>query len=179
VIPEARLKETVLRGTRSAYTLFEVVLACGVLVVVASISLPVAQSLFAKPKMTAATDFVKARWAEAKNLAREEGRPYKFGVKANTGQFRIAPDSPEFWDGGNLDTAVNPVGTVKEGTLDEDVQFCQETSAAGGDWLNAGAFWSDGSPKEDVEIAFGKAGERPVRLRLSAASGAVSTLVSP
>lgn len=170
-----------MRGTRkrAGYTLFELALACTVLVVVAGVSVPVAQSLFARPRVAATDDFIRARWAEARSLAQEEGRPYRFCVRPNSGQFRIAPDSPEFWDGGSLTSATDNIGTVKEGVLEEEVQFTGLGTGAAEDWVEAGCFLPDGTAREDVEIAFGRAGERTNRLRLRAASGAVTTVESP
>jgi prepilin-type N-terminal cleavage/methylation domain-containing protein len=87
--------------TRRGYTLFELMLVLAVIVIVASIASPlVFQGLHSEGKVDAAADMVRARWADCRSHAIEEGRPYCFRVIPNTGKFKIQPYDPSSEPGG-------------------------------------------------------------------------------
>src|SRR5438094_6737810 len=87
------------RNKRRGVTIFEMVVVLAILIVAAAVATPTLRSLSGGTPLNAAADTVKARWAEARSRAVAEGRPYRFAIMENTGKFRVAPDSPEFWDG--------------------------------------------------------------------------------
>jgi len=178
----------VVRKPRRGYTLFESIVVVAILAIVAAAVAPTIQSMYGDTPVTAASDTVKARWADAKARAASENRPYKFAVIENSGRFKIAPDSPEFWDGAGGDSGTN--GLVMEDKLPRDVVFCAPGAApagagagnaagqdqgVGGDWSSSIVFNPDGSADRDAEIAFGEAGARPVVLKLRGATGVVTT----
>src|SRR5262249_39660996 len=116
---------------------------------------------------------------EARTRAQDEGRPYRFAVMDNSGSFRVAPDTPEFWDDASDNAAPNDPGQaalVVEGSLPSKVQFSAgETGAAPcGKWVPAVTFPPDGSAREDAEVAFPTRGAQPVVLRVRALTGAVT-----
>src|SRR5690349_19359062 len=84
---------------RPGFTLFELVLVLAVMVVVAAISYPSIDSVFNSYKVGTGADAVRAGWAKARAQAMNDGIPYRFSVMPNTGNFRIAPDLPDFWGG--------------------------------------------------------------------------------
>lgn len=171
---------------RRAHTLFETILVMAVLLLVGFLSLPLIQPMFADGRLQAAEDMVKARLADARMHASAEGRAYRFGYQENTGNFRIAPDGPEFWGengkaGGDLDHA-----WVFEGELPKDVLFCQagaqnvpQEASSSQDWTRAMTFFADGSARENAQIAFGKSGSRARVLRLEGVIGAVTSEAPP
>ncbi len=184
---------------RRAYTLFELVLVLVIVVVMAAIAYPSLDSMYASFRMTQAADQIRARWADARSHAMNEGQAYRFAVIPNKGNFRVAPDTPNYWAGGGEPAASDPNNPplVIDETLPKGVRFCTTDSwqsaasdAVGdsslptgtidpGSWSNAVTFLPDGTAKEDVEIVFTARGTRPIVLKLRALTGAVSVRTLP
>ena len=171
---------------RSGYTLMELALVLAVLVIVAALTFPLIEPMLSENNVTAARDMVRARWADARGRALEEGRPYRFAVTENTGKFRIAPDDDMYWSGSN--TAVNGADDkplILEGELPEGVLFTTSASAfhggaapgPGAEWgLAVAVFLPRGSARDDAQIFFGKAGQRVLGLQLRGLTGAVTDI---
>jgi len=70
---------------RRGYTLFEMVLVTALVGVLTALVVPYFDSMHADKRLTAASDQVRACWAEARSRAVEEGRPYRFKVVPDTG----------------------------------------------------------------------------------------------
>lgn len=174
-----------MRGFRKAFTLFEVILVMGLLVVTAALAIPVARSMYASARVTAAADTVRSHWSQARSRAIEERRAYRFSVKDGTGCFRVAPDSDEFWGDGQGEMGGPGQPLVLEGTLPETITFCQADAnrvpdgGEGGSWRTVAVFQPDGTAREDVIIAFGTAGQTPTLLRLRAATGDITSASLP
>lgn len=172
---------------RSAYTLMEVILVMAILVAMAAFAFPVVTSMYSNSRLNAASDMIRARWTEARSRAIEERRPYRFAVKDNSGKFRVAPETAEFWD--DAESGDNPdddrEALIVEGCLPDRVIF-NEGSSTGGigaeaqEWRKLVTFLPDGTAREDVEISFGTQGTRPLSLKLRSATGcAVSARKTP
>lgn len=170
---------------RQAYTLMEVILVMAILVVMAAIAYPIMNSMYASSKMHAASDAVRARWTQTRARALEERRAYRFAIKDNSGKYKIAPETPEFWDDAepadNADMTDTPAFVV-EGSLPDQVYFAPAGSDTTGgpgaesqSWRKLATFLPDGTAREDVEVTFATAGSRPVSLRLRAATGAAES----
>jgi hypothetical protein len=179
---------------RPAYTLFELLLLLVILVTMVAIAYPSLDSMYASFRMTQAADQVRARWADARSQAMNEGRAYRFAVVSGKGNFRIAPDSPDYWGSGGEPAASDPNNPplVIDETLPKGVRFSTGdfgpiagTDAGGdsslpagmvdpGSWSDVVTFLPDGTAKEDVEIVFTARGARPMVLKLRAMTGAVS-----
>jgi hypothetical protein len=160
------------------------VVVLAILVVAAAIATPSLRLLSGAPTLNAAADTVKARWAEARARAMADGRPYRFAVMENTGKFRVAPDSPEFWDGTTTDASPNDSSRpplVIEDKLPPEMRFLSspDPSAAsqgqGGDWTCPIVFMPDGCAQQDAQIVFGGTGGKPLVLRIKAATGVATT----
>jgi prepilin-type N-terminal cleavage/methylation domain-containing protein len=165
-----------MRGRRNGYTLFELILVLAILAIIGAIVAPNLGLMFSTTKVSAAADMVRARWADGKSRAQEEGRPYKFAVQIETGKFRIAPDSPEYWNGGAKGDSKT---LVLEDELPKDVIFAQgqnsgSNAQGSGEWSHAVVFNPDGTASDDYNICFNAQGCRPVELRLRGATGSVT-----
>ncbi len=177
-----------MRQSRRGYTLFELVLVMAVLGISAAIAVPSVRSMFGNSRQTAAADTIKARWADARAFAREQGRPYRFAIVDGSGTFRVAPDSSEFWDSPSSDTSGGNVDngqkvSIIDGLLPKEVKFASTGSDAqnqqnsgSGSWANAIVFLPDGIARQDATVAFVEAGNtRPLYLKLHGNTGATST----
>jgi prepilin-type N-terminal cleavage/methylation domain-containing protein len=183
----------IVRTPRPAYTLFELMLVLVLLVLLAAIAYPSLDSLLGTFRMNAAADMLRANWADARAYAMNEGRAYRFAVLPNQGNFRVAPDSPDFWSGNDPapDDANNPPLVVDD-ALPKGVRFATPDSYQSaalyqtgesalpvgsvdpGSWSTIVTFLPDGTTKEDVEIVFTGGGARPLDIKLRALTGAVT-----
>jgi Tfp pilus assembly protein FimT len=167
-------------------TVFEMVVVLAILVIAAAIAVPNLGILKGGgTTLNAAADTVKARWAEARARAVADGRPYRFAIIENTGKFRVAPDSPEFWDGAS--TSAPPSGDgarpplVVEDHLPPEMRFLSSPDAQGGaqgqsnDWTCPIVFMPDGCAQQDGQIVFGGVSGKPLVLRIKAATGVATT----
>lgn len=180
---------------RPAYTLFELVLVLAVIVVLGAIAYPAFDTMYGGYRLTAAVDQVRAHWASAQAAAMDQGRAYRFAVLDGKGNFRIAPDSSDYWLGGDIahpaDAESGPP-LMLEDALPKGVRFSDpddahamtndftnDTIAPAGSidpshWSTVAIFLPDGTAHEDVEIAFQTKGARPLLLKLRGLTGIVT-----
>jgi prepilin-type N-terminal cleavage/methylation domain-containing protein len=178
---------------RPGYTLFELTLVLVLLVILAAIAYPSLDSLMGTFRMNAAADMIRANWADARASAMNEGRAYRFAVVSGKGNFRVAPDGPDYWSG-NDPTAPDPNNPplVVDDALPRGVRFAtpdtyqttgldnsgDSAMPAGtvdpNSWTTIVTFLPDGTTKEDVEIVFTGSGTRPLGIKLRALTGAVT-----
>ena len=180
-----------MRKNRRGVTLFEMIVVLAVMVIAAALAVPTLSALSGGTPLNAAADTVKARWADARSRAVGEGRPYKFAVMQNTGKFRVAPDSSEFWDGSSATSGTSSSGgnsqppLVVEGSLPQEMHFvtapdngngaAQGQSGSSDGWACPVVFLPDGTTEQDAQIAFGTKGGRPLVLKVQSATGAATT----
>jgi prepilin-type N-terminal cleavage/methylation domain-containing protein len=164
---------------RRGFTLLEVTLVLALIVILGAMAWPSIEAMYGDMRLTAAADQIRARWADARTQAIEEGRPYRFAIQLADGRYRIAPDTPQEWGGGGTDlppdTDTPPL--VVEESLPKGVSFAESTGkdADGeGDWLTIVRFLPEGNADRDVDIIFESTGYRPVVLHLRGLTGSVS-----
>jgi prepilin-type N-terminal cleavage/methylation domain-containing protein len=171
---------------RRGFTLLEVSLVLAVIVLLAAMAWPSIEAMYDGVRLSAAADQIRARWADARTQAIEEGRPYRFGIIMDEGRFRIAPDTAQHWGGGGTAPELSESDTpelVLEESLPNGVRFAEGTGAEwtseGGAWLTVVRFLPDGTASQDVEIKFESSGSRPLYLRLRGLTGAVTVRAQP
>ena len=81
---------------RNGFTILEISLVLAILIMLAALTLPSIESMYAEIPLNAAVDMVRAKWAEARSQAILESRPYRFAVIWHTGEFRVAPETTEY-----------------------------------------------------------------------------------
>ncbi len=170
---------------RPGYTLFEIILVVLILVVVAGISIPVISTMMQGSRINAAKDSVRAQLAKTRNQAVSDNIPYRFAVKYNTGNFKIAPDTVDFWPDAVAESSLPMEGQeepfVLEGSLPEGVCFCGSENGngqSGQNWDKIATFYQDGTASEDAEIHLAIGRGTPVVIRLNAASGTITAQLS-
>jgi prepilin-type N-terminal cleavage/methylation domain-containing protein len=174
---------------RRGFTLFELILVMAVLLLAFFIALPAIQPMVATNNLQAASDTVQAHWTEMRTRAIAEGRPYRFAIKEKTGEYKIAPDTKEFWGGdGDADVAKTDVKPlVVEDKLPGKIVFqkyevtcCDSCAAAqgqgAGGWSHVLTFLPNGTAREDVQISFGQDGARSLTLVMRGMTGTVTTV---
>jgi prepilin-type N-terminal cleavage/methylation domain-containing protein len=173
-------------STRRGFTLFEVVLVLAILIVLGALVVPSVNGMAASYQVTAASDMIRGGWASARSRAMDEGRPYRFAVTWGKGDYRIAPDSPEYWAGGGGTTDPNSSadGTgepalIVEDTLPKPVVFENADASApqgtdAGAWSTLAVFLPDGTARADAWVVLQAKGTRPLRLYLRGLTGTVT-----
>jgi prepilin-type N-terminal cleavage/methylation domain-containing protein len=176
---------------RPAYTLLEVVLVLALLAIVTALAYPHIDGMYGHHRLTAALDEVRGAWASGRAHAIEEGVPYRFSVVLGKGNFRLAPDSPEYWDGGNPAPAGNgQQALILTGSLPRGVTFANGNNGNGGgpggstdtvlesvspsQYQALAVFLPDGTARDDVEIRFNVRGAAPAVIKLRSMTGVVS-----
>lgn len=161
---------------RSGFTLLELMLVMAVILVAGAIAVPAIDSMMSDGKAKAASDMVRARWAEIRGRAMREGRPYKFSVTYQSGKWRIEPENPA-----DPSETGEDQNFYKEGELPQGVLFAKdqgtigEASKGGGDYETLAVYLPDGTARDDVQIMFGQSGSQAIGLKLRALTGAVSS----
>jgi type II secretory pathway pseudopilin PulG len=180
---------------RPAYTLLEVTLVVALLAMLTALAYPSLDGMYGHHRLTAALDEVRGAWASGRAHAIEEGQPYRFSVVPGKGNFRLAPDSPEYWEGGNPTPSGNgPQPAILASALPRGVTFANGPGGGGGPSSGAGGsnpdtvlasvspgqyqtlavFLPDGTARDDVEIRFNVRGAAPAVIRLRSMTGVVS-----
>jgi prepilin-type N-terminal cleavage/methylation domain-containing protein len=177
------------RSRRPAFTLLETVLVLALLAIVAALAYPSIDGMYGHHRLTAALDEVRATWAAGRAHAIEEGQPYRFSVVPGKGNFRLAPDAPEYWEGGNPPPSGNgPQPAVMASALPRGVTFANGNGGGGGgnnpdtvlasvspgQYQTLAVFLPDGTARDDVEIRFNVRGAAPAVIRLRSMTGVVS-----
>jgi type II secretory pathway pseudopilin PulG len=171
---------------RRAFTLLEVSLVAVMIVIIGAMAYPSIEAIYGGVRLTAAADMIRARWADARTHAIDEGRAYRFAVIPDTGRFRVAPDTADQWEGGGGAPAdEGPADTpplVVEDELPSGVKFAEAGGDAGeaaGEWTVLVRFRPDGTADKDVEITFTSAGAAPLVLKLRGLTGSVTAPPQP
>jgi prepilin-type N-terminal cleavage/methylation domain-containing protein len=171
---------------RRGFTIVEVLLVAAVIVMLAAMAYPSIEAMYGDLRLTAAADQVRGRWADARTRAIEEGRPYRFSTQPD-GQYKIAPDTSEYWSGSGETTAGDENNSdsaplVIEESLPQGLKFSDESPSGdtdSGSWQTAIKFLPDGTASADKSITIQADGYRPVQLRVRALTGAVTVDTLP
>jgi prepilin-type N-terminal cleavage/methylation domain-containing protein len=178
------------RQRRRGYTLIEVVLVMALMVILAAIGYPSIESMYTSVKVDGAADSVRAAWAEAQAHAVKEGRPYRFAVVPGKGNYRVAPDSSDYWNGGvpkepedGQDPPIVLTGSLPKGIAftegsgpppaDEDTAL-PDNAVSSSEWVSTAVFLSDGTAQDDVDIHLQLEGARPMVIHLRSMTGVVT-----
>src|SRR5262245_58545235 len=169
-------------------------LVLAIVALLAAVAYPSLDSMYNDFKVAAAADKVQAAMAMGRLQAINEGRPYRFGVVPGKGNYRLAPDSSEFWAGNNgsssADSTDQPVilqealpKGVRLALSDADVSIDLmrgDATALPPDSVDAGqyqaiaTFLPDGTSREDVRIVFTAKGAQSLVITLRGITGAVT-----
>jgi prepilin-type N-terminal cleavage/methylation domain-containing protein len=194
-IAQARLHSASGESARKGFTLFELLLVCAIIVVLGVAVYPSIEEMASSYRVGSSADQVRACWALARAHAMDEGRSYRFSIKTNTGEFRVAPDASPYWAGSDEpqpdDDRRNPP-YIKADEIASPIVFAIEDvgpvpppdpTAVGpatsvgqtdGTWTTVAIFLPDGSAQDDVKISLKSAGSKPTTLRLRALTGVVT-----
>jgi Tfp pilus assembly protein FimT len=182
--------------------LLELVLVAAIGLVLLAISYPAMSGLAGNSGLTgkrgqkAALDQVKSKLAEARAHAMEEGRPYRVAIVPGKGNYRLAPDSDDFWGKGGSATSASHgetqlmvVGALPQGTCFCDPETAPKSSQSSdaptfdepekvptSSYQTLVTFLPDGTVRDDGKIGVKTIGAKLVVVKLQALTGVVTTL---
>ena len=180
-----------MRQRRRGYTLLEMLLVLALLVIFAALAYPSVDGMYSGVKLRAAADGVRGALMQARAHAIDETRSYRFAVVSGRGNYRVAPDSPAYWGGGDAPAPDDPNNPplVLEGELPRGIPFvlgdpgaappgaAAPASSGGGDsgsWATVVTFSPEGIASADAEIVLRAAGTRPLVVRVRSLTGIVN-----
>src|SRR5262245_48840117 len=186
-----------MRASRQGFTLFELILVLTLIVILGAVSYPTLEAMYGGFKSTAAADAVRTCWAQARAKAMNDGIPYRFSVVPGKGNYRLAPDTGEFWSSnGATPSATDPANPplVLEMALPKGVRFNTPKAVQAGDtggdpadtvlapgttdntsWTTVAVFLPDGTARTDAEVVLLTAGARPLVMRMRGLTGFVTS----
>ena len=175
---------------RRGFTLLEIILVMAIIVILAALTYPSLESLYGYYHLQGAADALRSSWSEARTRAMEEGRAYRFSVVYGKGNFRVAPDSADYWAGDTpapadtnnpplvLSEALpKPIRFYRAGSPPEetDANSALPTDSVGmNQWSTLAVFLPDGTARDDAETTLAEPGTRPLVVRLRGLTGGVS-----
>jgi prepilin-type N-terminal cleavage/methylation domain-containing protein len=182
----------VVRQRRRAYTMMEILLVMAVMVILAALSYPTVDSLYAGVKMEAASDSIHAAMSEAQAHAVNEGRPYRFAIVPGKGNYCVAPDDSEFWSGGGepggddpenrplflqeslpKGIVLNHEGGVPPRSGDGETSL-PDGAVPSNQWVKVAVFLPDGTAQDDADFGLFMDDARPTTFHLRALTGVIS-----
>jgi prepilin-type N-terminal cleavage/methylation domain-containing protein len=170
---------------RRAFTLIEIILVVMIILIVMALSIPVMRSMLTDSRTTAAGDMVRAKLAEARSRAMEDGRPWRVGFICGTGVIQIAPEDSQEWGQTGQD-ATEMVDLVRDllppeivfGLSMDEIAGNTGDATPGGSWETMAVYLPAGDAREDRNVYFGKTGFYPRRVSLRCLTG-VATIEDP
>lgn len=178
-----------MRNPRAGFTLLEVLLVLALIVMLTAIAIPSLETWYSDGKLTAGADHLRARFAEARSHAIEDNRAYRFAVMPGQGEYRLAPDDPEFWGDAPAAGAENTTDDsgpplVVEDRIPSGIRFSlgqgvSTSSANSAGWVPILTFLPTGSCDADVAIRLELEGCRPLEISVRALTGAVTVRRMP
>ncbi len=162
---------------REAFTLLELMLVMALLVIIGGLSFPLAKSMIMDARLSAAGDMVRARVADCRANAMEQGRPWRIGYLPGSQVIQLAPEDAADWDSEEKEPIKKE--NVMRAVLPRDVVFVENTdpgadaAAPAGRWKIIGVYLADGSARDDATAYFGYPDTLPMRVRVRGLTGAV------
>src|SRR5262245_22652505 len=160
----------------------EMILVLAVIALLIAVAMPSMQAMLAGVKLQSAADHLRARFAEARSRAILESRPYRVAVMPGQSDYRLAPDSPEFWGEGQATTEEGNGNEplIIEDKLPDNILFQLGDGHAGrggdtGPWSHLVSFLADGSCDADCSVRLEFEDCQPIEIVLRGLTGAVTT----
>jgi prepilin-type N-terminal cleavage/methylation domain-containing protein len=166
---------------RPGYTLLELLTVIGILVVIGGIAAPTITAIGGDTKVKAGADAVRARMAEARAAAIEEGRAYRVAVSQDGTHIRVAPDDQDFANQATTTDDDNKGPLVAEDSLPQNVtavpipdEGAQPVVDQSG-WVRVVTFLPDGTCREaSAVLEVREPGSHSLVLRVRGLTGATS-----
>lgn len=124
------------------------------LILMAAVALPSLGGLKGNADQKVAADQLRARIADARGLAMQEGLPYRLAVHKDGNKIRVAPDTPEFARVPVSDVAGGSVKAIETKIEKATINVVESDTEAEqlDDWITLGTFLANGTCREDSTL---------------------------
>jgi Tfp pilus assembly protein FimT len=142
------------RTGRQAYTLIELIVVLALLIILGGAVVMTFDGNYSNTRQKAAADGIRARMADARAKAMEQGTWYRLAIHTDRTRIRLAPDGPDFAslpadNPPSLDSRVTEdqfeQGVTAEVIFDSDDQQHQDSAG----WITIATVGPEGICKED------------------------------
>ena len=165
------------RAARRGYTVLEVMAVLAILVILGAVIVPTLPSYYSNTRQKSAADGIRARLADARSKAMEQGTWYRLAIHEDKTRIRLAPDGPDFAsltadDPPGPDSRVTEDkfedGVTAELITDSDDQVVRDSAG----WLTIATVGPEGICKEDgVHIKVMERDFKPIEIRVRGVIG--------
>jgi len=169
---------------RQGFTLLELLLVLAIVVIISALVVPAVENMYAEVRLQAGADNLRSRLAEARARAISEQRPYRFAVKPNSSDYRLAPDASDQWG----ETPPQPEAPTEDGlsvpplvvedSLPDHIEFQfsagSDAGKSSGGWSKVVTFQPDGSCDDDRTIRLDLENCRPIEINIRQLTGSVT-----
>jgi hypothetical protein len=132
--------------------------------------------MYGETRVRGAADEIRRAWAEARSRAIENGTPYRFSVKFDKVQYRIAPNTDEFWSNAPPDGSTDSPKAMS-GSLPDGINFTRDTkskfNSVTNGWTEVAVFLPDGTCRADASIAVQDGNGSPLTVSVRGLTGTV------
>jgi Tfp pilus assembly protein FimT len=155
-----------------AFTLVELLVVLAMIIVIGAVLFPTLLSVEGDRPIKAAGDIIRARLAEARVAAIEEGKVYRFAISPDGKRVRFAPDDANFLEQQDEDTA-NAENELPKSVVARVVNDdAGEATVDSNGWTRVATFQADGTCRETVvEIELTQPGTYSLIIRLRGLTG--------
>jgi Tfp pilus assembly protein FimT len=173
------------RTTRRGYTLFEVIIILALLIILGVALLPTLSGFYGNSRQRAAADTIRARLADARARAMEDGMPYRVAVHQDGTRIRMAPDTDEYL---GL-PADNPPAfnskviedKLEPATAELVLDGGTEAAADAAGWITIVVFKPTGDCRDDrgATVAVKERDFKPILIQVRGVTGSASVTPAP
>lgn len=162
-------------------TLLELTLVLALLLILAAATLPSFSALKGNARQKAAADIVRARLADARAKAMEDGVPYRLAFHQEGNRVRVAPDGPEFAsrpaDNPGSFASRATEDTLEEATVHVSLDSEDAVPEVDGGWTTVVTVLPDGTCREaSVIIEVREKEYPPIRIHVRGVTGGSKVL---
>lgn len=166
----------------NGYTLIEIIVVMALIALLGAILVPTLTSVEGDRPIKAAGDLIRARMAEARSRAMDDGITYRLALSQDGRRVRVAPDDPAFTDAGpHDDDTAGPL--ISDNVLPKTVTARVISDEAGDatvdqfGWTRIATFEPLGTCRETVvELELTQPGTYALIVRLRGLTGSVQMI---
>lgn len=162
---------------RSGFTLLELCVVMAIIIILGGVFLPTIAAFRGNTQVKAAADNVRARMAQARMKAMDEGQAYRLSLSTDGRRVRVSAESVELTgESAGTEPGSGAFQAEEEFAQNVTAQLVDDAAIDTNGWKRLATFLPDGTCREEfVRIVLREPGVAPVQLTLRGLTGVVSS----